>query len=507
MIKIDVHSIDRLGITYEILAPLAEMKWDLGAVEMHLHHTFVTIRDVDVTLQDARDLLLKVEGVIEVNEISLLPTEFKQKQVRTLLSSLPNPIFRIDEHGMIEDMNTLAEDLWYNSDMDQDYKNFFEGLEGGLHKKDIYANPHQEINFLGKLYVAQFEPIYSEEPKTWDNGAIVLLNSMHQVGRHIAAVKGSLKGLVGSSVEMSNVKKQVHRIALSDFPILILGETGTGKELIARNCHEFSPRNSASFLAINCAALAENLLESELFGYAPGAFSGASKGGKPGLFELAEGGTVFLDEIGEMSPYLQAKMLRFLQDYEFRRVGGVHNLKANVRIITATHRNLVEMVENGEFREDLYYRINVLQIKIPALRNRKSDIPELVHHFIEKAVLQTNHTKPQITEKLIQRLMDFHWPGNVRQLENRIFRAIVMSEDNTLSEEVLFSLQNDSNTKKDAGGVNLEDIKSLDQAMQAHEHKILNTLWPLFPSTRKLGNRLGISHNSIALKLRKYEIK
>ncbi len=228
--------------------------------------------------------------------------------------------------------------------------------------------------------------------------------------------------------QSARLKARALRVAALDAPLLIQGETGTGKELVARACHAISSRHGAPFLALNCAALPENLAESELFGYAPGAFTGAQRGGKPGLMELANQGTVFLDEIGEMSPYLQAKLLRFLNDGSFRRVGGDREIKVNVRILSATDRDLEKMVGEGSFREDLFYRLNVLNVEVPPLRERGQDILLLARHFMQQACAQIQRPGLPAGPGTYPALLGNRWPGNVRQLQNVIFRAAAICE-------------------------------------------------------------------------------
>jgi DNA-binding NtrC family response regulator len=230
------------------------------------------------------------------------------------------------------------------------------------------------------------------------------------------------KSMIGRSASMTRMYQLIQKGAGSDSTILILGESGTGKELVAETLHENSPRQNAHFIAINCAAVPENLLESELFGYEKGAFTGATHR-KIGKFEMAEGGTLFLDEIGDMSAPLQAKLLRVLQNKEIFRLGGNERIQINTRVIAATNRDLAQMVQNGEFRQDLYYRLNVFPISIPALRDRKEDIPELVNHFLKSQNIIG------IEQEALQILMQYDWPGNVRELENVIERAAIMAEN------------------------------------------------------------------------------
>jgi two-component system response regulator AtoC len=240
--------------------------------------------------------------------------------------------------------------------------------------------------------------------------------------------------LIGHSPMIVEVYKNLARAALSGSSVLIIGESGTGKELVARAIHENSPRKARRFLAINCGALTDTLLESELFGHAKGAFTGAVNE-KKGLLEEANGGTLFLDEIGDVSPALQVKMLRFLQEGEFKPVGSNENRHSDLRIIAATHRNLDEMIKAGKFREDLFYRLKVIEIQLPPLRDRLEDLPELVNHFLarysEGSGKRISHVSPEATELLAKH----SWPGNIRELEHSIERAIAMSKSSVLFPE------------------------------------------------------------------------
>ena len=237
--------------------------------------------------------------------------------------------------------------------------------------------------------------------------------------------------LIAKSHAMDLVFEQIRFAANSNANTYIYGESGTGKELTARAIHELSERKEAPFVAVNCSALPENLLESELFGHIRGSFTGAIRD-KKGRIEIAEGGTLFLDEIGDISPLIQVKLLRFLQEKEYERVGDSITRKANVRIITATNKNLRELVSQGEFREDLYYRLNVFPIELPSLRGRKEDIPILCEHFIEKYRKETNKEIFNISSDVLLTLMDYNWPGNVRELENAIEHAFVTCQTETI---------------------------------------------------------------------------
>jgi transcriptional regulator with GAF, ATPase, and Fis domain len=237
--------------------------------------------------------------------------------------------------------------------------------------------------------------------------------------------------IVGESNVIWKVLRSIDMVALTDSTVLILGETGTGKELVARAIHKNSKRQSGPFVRVNCAALPESLLESELFGHERGAFTGATQQ-RTGRFELADGGTIFLDEIGEMPLAAQSRLLRVLQEQELERVGSSQTIHVDTRVLAATNRNLLEMVDNGTFREDLYYRLNVFPIQVPSLRERKEDIPTLVRFFLKKLAERLGRKFETVPASVIAMLQDYNWPGNVRELENVVERAMILSTGNTL---------------------------------------------------------------------------
>ena len=252
----------------------------------------------------------------------------------------------------------------------------------------------------------------------------------------------SFCGMIGSTREMQKIFATIKKVADTPANILILGESGTGKELVARAIHDNSSRAKMPIVVINCGGIPENLLESELFGYMKGAFTGAYAD-KPGLFEMAKGGTMFLDEIGELPPVLQVKLLRLVQQKTFRRIGGAEDIKVDVRIISATNQILEEKAKKGEFREDLYFRLNVIPIRVPPLRERKEDIPLLTKYFIEKYAREFNKEVRTISSYAMELLMNHAFPGNIRELENIIERSVAMETSNiVLPENLLLSTGN-----------------------------------------------------------------
>ena len=245
-----------------------------------------------------------------------------------------------------------------------------------------------------------------------------------------------IPGLIGSGPAMEEVYRLTRKVAQSNASVLLLGETGTGKELIAKAIHQLSPRGSGPFVRVNCGALAENLLESELFGHVRGAFTGAIEN-RTGRFEAAHTGTVFLDEISSTTAKLQVKLLRVLQEHEFERVGDTQTIRVDTRVIAASNRDLVEEIEGGRFREDLYYRLNVVTIYLPPLRERREDVPELVGHFLKLYNEQNNCHVPHVERKAMDALVAYDWPGNVRELQNYVERAVVLAPGDELTADLL----------------------------------------------------------------------
>ncbi|MBI1759812.1 MAG: sigma-54-dependent Fis family transcriptional regulator [Acidobacteria bacterium] len=242
--------------------------------------------------------------------------------------------------------------------------------------------------------------------------------------------------VVGSSPALTRILDQAHAVSDTSATVLITGESGTGKEVLARFIHNTSPRATKPFIACNIAALPESLIESELFGHEKGAYTGAQTR-RQGRFELADGGTLFLDEIGELTPAMQVKLLRVLQERQFERLGGKELLTVDIRVIAATNRNLEEMVENGQFRADLYYRLNIVNLELPPLRERPDDVPILANHFALKAARKHGRNTPSFTPAFLNRLQNYRWPGNIRELENVIERAVVISTAPVMDESVL----------------------------------------------------------------------
>jgi DNA-binding NtrC family response regulator len=310
--------------------------------------------------------------------------------------------------------------------------------------------------------------------------------------------------IISASPAMEAVKKMILKVARSTSTVLIRGESGTGKELIARAIHNQSPRATEMFQAVNCAAINENLLESELFGHEKGSFTGAHAE-KKGLFEVADKGTLFLDEIAELDVGMQAKLLRALQERKIRRVGGTREIPIDVRVVAATNRDLRAMVSDGRFRDDLYYRINVLSIDVPPLRERKDDIPVLISYFLRKHTRNTSRLVRGLTPETHRIMMDYSWPGNVRQLESAIERAILLCESDLITPDDLpLEVRQEAQPAAEGAfklpreGINFEDVERnlIMQAMEQTDYNIT-----------KSAKLLGLTFRTLQYRLEKFGIK
>ncbi|MCM8710757.1 sigma 54-interacting transcriptional regulator [Clostridium sp. SYSU_GA19001] len=314
--------------------------------------------------------------------------------------------------------------------------------------------------------------------------------------------RGHFSDIIGSSGTLKEALIIAEKAAHSTSTVLIRGESGTGKELVAKAIHNHSQRKDKPFIKVNCAAIPENLLESELFGYEKGAFTGAVKS-KPGKFKIADGGTIFLDEIGDMPKSMQVKLLRVLQEKEFESIGGLETHKVDVRVLAATNRNLEEMLKSGEFREDLYYRLNVLTFSLPPLRDRKEDISLLAEYFIKTISTKLKKTISGISAEALQQLEKYHWPGNIREFQNIIERAINMCDGNIItSKDLPFYIANFS--PKEENLINLVNGELL--PLEEYEKELITIAMKKYKSYNKAGKALGLTHRTVALKCEKYGI-
>ncbi|MCB2229702.1 sigma-54 dependent transcriptional regulator [bacterium] len=377
-----------------------------------------------------------------------------------------------------------------------------------------------------RLGAAEFinKPFDVKEVEIHINGVLERSRLRSELARAKEELRSQKKyaNFIGDSDPMLRVKALIEQVADSELTVLIRGESGTGKEIVARSLHELSGRRSQPFMKVNCAAIPRDLLEAELFGYEKGAFTGAHKN-KQGRFEVANKGTIFLDEIGDMPMELQSKLLQVLEQQEFVRVGGVQTISVDVRIICATNRNLEEAIGEGQFRDDLFYRLNEITIFLPSLRERSDDVPLLVNHFLEKYNALYNRTYSGLSPDTISRLVGFHWPGNIRQLENMI-KQVVVREDESIIDELIRSASHQTlkGTSGGSGGgagfggysapasydpddLSLKSVvgkRIAEEEKRLISHVLSKTNW----NRRKAADLLQISYRSLLYKIKEYAL-
>ncbi|MCW8345085.1 transcriptional regulator TyrR [Vibrio sp. ZSDZ65] len=510
--RLEVFCEDRLGLTRELLDILASRNIDLRGIEIDITGIiYLNCPDIDFdTFRDLMAEIRRISGVKDVRKIQFMPSERHNTELVSLLTNLPYPVLSINLKGSVDMANHAALKLLGKSEQEAIAQHITHLLPSFHFSKWIEGDicrQKQAIVVDGMDYWMEILPVYI----TGESNETVLASAVMSIQPSSTAIISEslsdnnilgFEHFVGVSNRHKALMSQAKKLAMLDQPLLIEGDTGTGKEMLAKACHSRSNRASNPFLVLSCASMPDDVAETELFGHAPGSFN--HEHGHKGIFEQANGGTVLLDEIGEMSPHLQIKLLRFLQDGTFRRVGEEHEVHVDVRIIASTRHNLADLAEQGAFREDLYYRLNVLTLTIPPLRERASDIAPLLDLFIAKHSQKLAIAKPQCTDTLVKDLGSYPWPGNMRQLDNSVLRALTQITGNSLQIED-FKLPKLEPVA--TSGVNLNLDGSLDDMMKDYESRILEKLYQSFPSSRKLAKRLNVSHTSIANKLRDYNIR
>ncbi|MEG0842953.1 MAG: sigma 54-interacting transcriptional regulator [Romboutsia sp.] len=448
----------------------------------------------------------KLKAQIKAYELDL-----EKKKLETLLNSMDKAIVSIDTNGKIDKYNSKFKSI-FKLDEDINNKSIFEILyfinipftdNSKKDKSCSFLYQKGEYSLKGVYNINKI--ILKEDLKGY---VIDFIDKKETIKNYNKMTKNhniTLQNIIGDSDPIVNTKKEALIASKSKSTVLITGESGTGKELFARAIHNYSDRAEYPFVAVNCAAIPDNLLESELFGYEEGAFTGAKKGGKLGKFELAHKGSIFLDEIGDMSLHLQAKLLRVLQEKELDKIGGKSNVLIDVRIITATNKDLYNMVQKGTFREDLYYRLNVIPISLPSLRQRKDDIPKLIEFMIKDYSRKLNKVVVGISQEVLDMMIDYKWPGNIRELQNVIEYSINMSTTDLITLDVIPS-NIKSNIEYEEAHVVIESIRPLEELEKKEIIKAFNKYKEYKKDKELIAKALGISRATLYRKLEKYEI-
>jgi len=520
MSKLHLNFKDRIGIVADISSVIAGHSLNIVAMEVVQQDGFAHIyleiapRDGGCPREDILAMLADFTDLVEITFIDALPHEKQAQLLLTVLDNVDESIVAVDDSGHVTLLNSVARRYFHCTDADAVGRHV-----RNLHLPDAtilrclngerYNNIKKSI-LRGRNRLQYFA---TGRPITDASGAIM---GAVEIARDAQELRNLAKSIyepdqvgfgdiIGTSAALRQVVAVAEKIAPTDAVITIRGESGTGKDLLAQAIHTGSGC-TGQFVAINCAAVPEALLESELFGYVGGAFSGAKKEGRPGLFEVALDGTVFLDEIAEMPLGAQAKILRLIQNQRLRRLGDEREITVNARLITATNRNLEQLVEKRQFREDLYYRINVLPLHIPPLRERPEDILVLAEHFLFQIL--TNLGKDMMTFDAAARdkLMAHHWPGNVRELKNVVKRAAILCDQDVIGVQYVL-LAHELSSGPLSGprrATPARDVRPLRAAVDEYERTLVARALKGDKSLRQAARDLGISHTTLLNKLRKH---
>ena len=448
----------------------------------------------------------KLKAQIKTEEL-----ELEKKKLEILLNGMNKAVVSIDKEGNIDKYNVKFKEIFNMKDDNIEGENIFQLLDFikkpsindfKKHKTGVFYYKENSRNLKGIYNVSEIA--VKNKLKGYVIDFIENKDAIKNYNKINKDYKITLDNIISESEIMEHTKQKALIASKSNSTVLITGESGTGKELFARAIHNHSDRADNTFVTVNCAAIPDNLLESELFGYEEGAFTGAKKGGKLGKFEIAHKGTIFLDEIGDMSLHLQGKLLRVLQERELDKIGGKSNILIDVRVIAATNKNLVELVAKGQFREDLYYRLNVIPITLPALRQRKDDIPLLIDYMIKEYAHKLNKDVIGIEDDAKKTLIDYSWPGNVRELQNVIEYSINMSNSSLLNLDIIPN--NIKSKYYDEKSNKCEEIRTLEDLEKEEISKALNKFKHYKKDKELVAKSLGISRATLYRKLEKYNL-
>ncbi len=519
-IKLHLVFQDRVGIVADLSRRIADRMFNIVAMEVDrvadLAHVYVDAenRQAEGASSDLALALADIPGLLTSRAIDTLPQEEQAQRLRVVLDNIANWVIAVDTNGRVTTINKVACQILgldHDEALGRDLRDLnlgdatiLESLSGRI-SADVKKTL---VTSSGRFqYFATCRPI--RDGGGHIIGAVEIAKDMQEIRMLARSISEpaqiSFSDIVGQNQAINNLIGYAQLIAATDSIVCIRGASGTGKELFARAMHTAS-RRPGPFVPINCAALPEQLLESELFGYVGGAFTGGLKDGKPGLFEVAGEGTVFLDEIGDMPLPSQAKILRVMQDHCVRRIGGSREIPIQARIITATNGNLEKMVEEGTFRQDLYYRINVLPIHIPPLQERLGDIGLLAEHFLFTLASRMGRPAKSITSEGLAKLRSHHWPGNVRELKNVVDRAAILCTEDVIDERfiILAHELGDRIPGQLLPSPKSEPGQPLKSQVDRLEKEILESTLKRSKSVRQAALSLGLSHTALLNKIKRH---
>lgn len=529
--RLVIECIERVGVAQDILSLLAEQQINLEGIELQKQSgkglVYLRTEPIEPTLQgELLAKIAKIQSVTAVEAVNYLPQEHTNLALCALLEALPNPVLSLDVSGKIEFANSQAcklllptyrqslpkkkqenclsltgvalNEIIVNLNRTKWYAGFL--LQGLDAQRDTLQPISHPIQFLDQVWRMDLLPIEMwEATQNRPLGYVVTLQSQQSLQidlrQFMANQNSDFDRIIARSMKMKTVIEQAKKFASLNAPLLIQGETGTGKDLFAKTCHQFGFRRNQKFIAVNCAGLPPDEAESEMFGHRGNGQESI------GFFEYANGGTVLLDSVAELSLDMQAKLLRFLNDGSFRRVGEDKEIQVDVRVICTSQKPLVHLVAEGKVREDLYHRLNVLVLNLPPLRERQGDLPLLAEHFIQQICSELAIRKPHYDHVFLQALQGYHWPGNLRELYNAMYRACSLAVESLKVEDL--NLPDEIPTEFSTAEL---ENGSLEELVNRFEARLLRKFYAEYPSTRKLAQRLGISHTAVANKLRVYGI-
>jgi len=509
--RLQVLTIDRPGMTHDISGVFVKNNMNITWMEVYTHVIYIKFEKQNPLLhQKIIDDLLAIEGVKDVREIDFIMIEESRLEAKTILNSITQGIMILKKDATIKYVNQYAAKNIFMKDyqelIDKPIEQLIkhEQLKKLQDREDVdqQALDALEVTIDDREYILHANPITSEDDVY--AGMMITLQDVHRIGELFDRKRFdnpiTFQDIFGSSQAMNDAIRQAKMFAASDSPVLILGESGTGKEIFARAIHNESMRCSKMFVALNCAAVPDQLLESELFGYEEGAFTGGKKKGKNGLLETANGGTIFFDEIGEMSPHLQAKLLRVLQENKIRRLGSTKEVSIDVRVLSATNRELQGMLSSGQFRLDLYYRINVFTLHISPLRERVEDIKLLAKKFVHEYAMKYHKPIKKIHQDAMEALIRYDWPGNVRELQNVIERAVAVTHGNKIMPD---SIKMDLMPEKEKD----QEIEPLRERVEQYEKEVIIKALKESKSIREASRKLKVTHTLLLNRMKKYQLE
>lgn len=529
---------NRVGMVYDILKTVSNLGINVLNIEVNPPHIYFKVQwpsDLSwATL--TRQLKSHVVDIGEIIEVDIMEYEKKETTLDVIGDNISEGIVVVDQSGTVTYFSKKARDMLGIPEKGQpNLEGIFKSrdFEPALSLDEDRDNIEVTVTWQGKStrVLTSVRTITNEEGIP--AGALIIFRELDDVRQLIQSVSGpsliDFEDIIGESQVFTNAINLAKTVAPTNMSVMLRGESGTGKELFARAIHKNSSRRKGPFVTVNCAAIPDSLLESEFFGYERGAFTGASSGGKQGLLELATHGTLFLDEVGDLSPPLQAKILRALQEQRIRRVGGRQEIKIDIRIVSATNKELEQMMNDGTFREDLFYRLNVIPIWIPPLRSRKEDIPLLAEHFVNTMARELGKPDLRLSQNAIARLLDHGWPGNVRELQNVIQRAAILASDEIDATHLVIesvpsasafrepdallelsrSLADEPEQERSESLFYLPDKLPVDlpELLENIEAHYIAQASKVYYSSRQIGSALGISHTTAINKMRKFDTR